>query len=148
MGQKHGRRLWGTPYSPLGFETRAKYSIAVNASRIDTPFLIQVADREYHFTKQNYNALKDADKPVEMHIFPDEYHVKWQPAHRYAVYTRNVDWFNFWLRDVEDPDPKKEEQYERWRELREMHGSNLQNLDDQDAANDNDSTEVDVAVGR
>jgi hypothetical protein len=30
-----------------------------------------------------------------------------------------VDWFNFWLRDNDDPDPAKAEQYKRWRKLRQ-----------------------------
>ena len=118
----------GTPYSEVGFETRAKHSVGVNAGRIDTPLLIQVADREYYTTLQNYNALKDAGKPVEMYIFPDEYHIKWQPAHRYAVYSRNIDWFNFWLRDIEDKDVAKTEQYRRWRIMKEQHRANLQRL--------------------
>jgi hypothetical protein len=30
----------------------------------------------------------------------------------------NVDWFTYWLKNEEDPDPKKSEQYARWRKLR------------------------------
>tara|TARA_B100001939_G_scaffold343387_1_gene356006 strand:+ start:9686 stop:9895 length:210 start_codon:yes stop_codon:yes gene_type:complete len=58
--------------------------------------------------------------PVEMIIYPDEYHVKWQPTHKYLVYRRNLDWFNFWLRGIEDPAPKKAAQYQRWRKLRDL----------------------------
>jgi hypothetical protein len=53
-----------------------------------------------------------------MVVFPNEYHVKWQPAHRLAIYNRNLDWFRFWLQDYEDPDPAKTEQYTRWRQFR------------------------------
>ena len=70
---------------------------------------------------QGYVALKEAGKPIEMYVFPDEYHVKWQPKHRHNIYRRNVQWFNFWLRGVEDPDPVDPEQYARWRKLREQH---------------------------
>ncbi|MBL4837469.1 MAG: Atxe2 family lasso peptide isopeptidase [Kordiimonadaceae bacterium] len=118
----------GTPFSKVGFEMRAKYSFAMNAHRIDTPFLSQVSDSEYYFNRQSHHALEEAGKPVEMIIYPDEYHVKWQPAHRYAVYTRTVDWFNFWLRGVEDNSADKVEQYERWRGLRTVHQANLQTL--------------------
>jgi len=31
-----------------------------------------------------------------------------------------VDWFRFWLKEEEDPDPGKAEQYARWRELRKL----------------------------
>ena len=125
LGKVMNGTYGGTPFSEAGFESRAKHSVGVNAHRIDTPYLLQVADREYQYTIQNYNALKEARKPVEMYIYPDEYHIKWQPAHRYAVYTRNLDWFNFWLRDVEDEDPAKAEQYKRWRKLRSRHHANI-----------------------
>ena len=115
----------GTPYSPIGFATRARYSVGVNASRINTPYLIQVADREYHITRQNYHALRDSGKPVELWIYPDEYHVKWQPAHRHNVYRRNLQWFQFWLQGVESQDPVDLEQYHRWRKMRDNHCANL-----------------------
>lgn len=110
-------RAFGQRYGNEESELRRSRSIQANADRINTPYLIQVADREFYFTNRNYHALRGAGKPVELHIFPDEYHIKWQPAHRLTVYNRNVDWFNFWLRGVEDPDPAEAEQYERWRGL-------------------------------
>jgi hypothetical protein len=36
----------------------------------------------------------------------------------------NVDWFCFWLKGEEDPDPTKAEQYARWRELRKLQEEN------------------------
>jgi hypothetical protein len=68
-------------------------------------------------------------KPVEMWVYPDEYHQKIQPKHRYSVYLRNVDWFRFWLKGEEDPDPAKKEQYERWRKLRELQRDDLSKTD-------------------
>jgi hypothetical protein len=35
-----------------------------------------------------------------------------------------VDWFRFWLKGEEDPDPAKTEQYKRWRELRKLQQEN------------------------
>jgi hypothetical protein len=35
----------------------------------------------------------------------------------------NVDWFRFWLQDYEDQNPAKQEQYRRWRALRELQVS-------------------------
>lgn len=52
-----------------------------------------------------------------MFVFPDEYHLKWQPAHRLAIYDRVLDWFDFWLRGRVDPDPAKTKRYSRWRAL-------------------------------
>ena len=115
------RAFGGTAFSEKGWENRAKYSIGINASEIDTPLLIQAADREYYLTAQNYHALKQADKVVELYLFPNEYHVKWQPVHRYNVYRRNLQWFLFWLQDKAVDDPVDSEQYERWRKMRDKH---------------------------
>ena len=97
-----------------------RISPALNASRVLTPLLINAADDEYTFDMQWVTALRELKKPVEMFIYTDELHEKNQPKHRYEIYQRNVDWLNFWLRDKEDPDPAKAEQYKRWRELRKL----------------------------
>jgi len=113
-------KQWG-----LGFpdgETAARWrelSPALNAARVKAPLLIQVADSEYLIGLQFYTALREHSKPVEMFIYADEWHLKNQPKHRYEIYQRNLDWFNFWLQDKEDPDPSKQEQYKRWRKMRE-----------------------------
>ena len=100
-----------------------KASVALNASSVGTPLLINASDAEYVRDMQRVTTLRTLKKPVEMFIYTDERHEKNQPRHRYAIYQRNVDWLNFWLRDKEDPDPAKAEQYKRWRELRKLRDS-------------------------
>ncbi|GAA4773278.1 hypothetical protein GCM10023219_20600 [Stakelama sediminis] len=100
------RRFW----QPLSF--------VLNASRLHTPLLMQLADREALYALPSFTALRQYHQPVAMRIFPDEYHIKWQPAHRAAIYRTNIDWFDFWLRNRIDPDPTQKKQYERWRALR------------------------------
>lgn len=56
---------------------------------------------------------------MELVFYPDEEHVFVQPLHRLASMQRNLAWFNFWLRGVEDPDPSRREQYTRWRAFRD-----------------------------
>lgn len=97
-----------------------KISAALNVDRINAPLLINVSDEEYIYAMQLATSLRDRKKPFEMFIYTDERHEKNQPKHRYAIYERNVDWLNFWLRDKEDPNPAKAEQYKRWRELRAL----------------------------
>ncbi|WP_448662648.1 prolyl oligopeptidase family serine peptidase [Sphingomonas sp. CJ20] len=94
------------------------YSLALNAEHIDTPLLMQLADEEYLLGLETFTALREKDKPVEMHIFPGEHHMKWQPAHRRAIYERNLDWFAFWLQRHENSDPAKAAQYRRWEAMR------------------------------
>ena len=115
-------RLFGDPLVSL--DKWRELSIGLNADRIYTPLLAQVADHELMEATLNFEPLQDAGRPVEMVVFPNEYHVKWQPAHRLAVYNRNLDWFRFWLQGYEDPAPAKTEQYTRWRELREQQSAN------------------------
>jgi dipeptidyl aminopeptidase/acylaminoacyl peptidase len=101
-----------------GAEAWKPQSIALNAAAIRAPLLMQLADHESLGGIDPFMALRAQGKPVEMHIFPQEYHLKWQPAHRAAIYERNLDWFDFWLRGIIDPDPAKAAQYARWRAMR------------------------------
>ncbi|WP_157220836.1 Atxe2 family lasso peptide isopeptidase [Flavisphingomonas formosensis] len=76
----------------------ARHSLALNVEKVTAPILIQVADEEYRSALQTYAALRRYGKTVEMFVYPGEHHIKWQPAHRLAVYGRNLDWFSRWLR--------------------------------------------------
>ena len=96
----------------------APMSIALNASRIRTPLLMQLADDEYLLSLEAFEALRENGAPSEMYVFPGEHHVKWQPRHKLALFERTLDWFSFWLRCTEDPNPAKAEQYRRWQRMR------------------------------
>ena len=97
-------------------------SIARNAPSITTPLLIQTADSELGMMLEPMVMLQTYHKPVEAYVFSDEDHVMWQPAHRLAMYQRNLDWFRFWLQDYQDPAPQKADQYRRWQSMREGMG--------------------------
>ncbi|WP_232491730.1 Atxe2 family lasso peptide isopeptidase [Novosphingobium kaempferiae] len=94
------------------------YALSLSAGRIRAPLLMQLADDEYLFGLPAFTALRAAGKAVEMVVFPGEHHMKWQPAHRAAIYRRNIDWFTFWLQNRSDDDPSKDEQYRRWEAMR------------------------------
>lgn len=94
------------------------FALALNATEVSTPLLMQLADREALLALEAYAALREARKPIDLFIFPDEYHYKWQPAHRLAIYDRNIDWFAFWLQGRRNQDPAKREQSERWEQMR------------------------------
>jgi len=93
-------------------------SLAMNADHVTAPILMQQSDDEYLLALEAYAALDERNRAVEMRIFPGEHHVKWQPAHRLAIYQRNLDWFDFWLRGIEEPDPAKRDQYAHWEAMR------------------------------
>lgn len=73
------------------------YSIAANAARFRTPLLVQASDDEYLASLETFTSLREAGAPVDLIVFPDEHHTKWQPAHRLAMYHRSIAWFSFWL---------------------------------------------------
>jgi dipeptidyl aminopeptidase/acylaminoacyl peptidase len=112
-------RDWGAPiYGAPGDAFWRPVSLVLNAGRIDTPLLMQLSDDEYSLALGAFEALRVRGKPVEMYVFPDEHHNKALPRHRLAIFERSLDWFDFWLRGREDPDPAKHEQYDRWKALR------------------------------
>ena len=93
-------------------------SLTQNADRVDVPILVQTSDDEYEAGLDVLEAFRRRGKPIEMYVFKDEPHIKWQPAHRLAMYERNVDWFDFWLMRRKDCSPAKHAQYERWQAMR------------------------------
>jgi dipeptidyl aminopeptidase/acylaminoacyl peptidase len=115
--RKELRQYWGGIPSPQ-LESYRALSYAWNVQRIRAPLLVNVSDEELDISIQEVAALQDAGKPVEMHVFPDEHHVKWQPRHRINIYRRNLQWFEFWLEGRKASDPVDPEQYARWEKMR------------------------------
>ncbi|UJJ50979.1 MULTISPECIES: Atxe2 family lasso peptide isopeptidase [Rhodanobacter] len=89
-----------------------------NIGRIRVPVLMQMSEREYNFSLDYAVPLIRAHL-ADVYVFPNEPHQKFQPRHKLAVYERNLDWFRFWLRGYEDPNPTKKQQYAHWREMRD-----------------------------
>lgn len=124
----YGGIAWADFNRKLGYPSATRddpefwkpFSMALNARDMDTPLMIQASDDEYLLSLETFTALRENGKPVEMYVFPNEHHLKWQPEHRLAVYNRDIDWFAFWFQDKIDPDPAKAAQYVRWKALRAM----------------------------
>lgn len=93
-------------------------SLSVNARRIRMPILLQLSDNEYISALETYASLREAEVPIDMFIFPGEYHIKWQPAHRLAVYRRALDWFDYWLRGVRSQAPDRQTELQHWDKLK------------------------------
>ena len=81
--------------APAGFWETS--SLDLHADRQPVPILIQASDQEARLALTTYATLKNANWPIEMYVFPDEAHVKIQPAHRLALYERSLRWFQKWL---------------------------------------------------
>ena len=67
-----------------------------------------------------FAGLSRLTKPVDLIYIPDGSHALVKPWERMTSQQGDVDWFCFWLKGEEDPDPEKAEQYARWRELRKL----------------------------
>lgn len=103
----------------------APLSLAQNVDKIDVPILVQDGDQEYEAGLDVLQAFRSRGKPIELHVFPGEPHIKWQPAHRLAMYERVSDWFDFWLQQRRDCASEKEAQYARWQAMRGAPGSSV-----------------------
>lgn len=93
-------------------------STTYHVDQVHAPLLIQVSDTELLANIPEFVAFRDAKKPIEVYVFPGEYHIKWQALHKLAVAERTVDWFRFWLKNEEGSDPKRADEYARWRAMR------------------------------
>lgn len=89
-------------------------SLARNAREVRFPLLFEAADDEFRIAVASATALREASKVADLFVFPGEYHIKWQPAHRLAVYERGLDWFTFWLRGQWPDDPRRRAEVDRW----------------------------------
>jgi dipeptidyl aminopeptidase/acylaminoacyl peptidase len=109
-----------------------KFDLAAHIDAIEAPLLLQLPDNEVFFAsiRRLIRGMEDASLPVDAFVFRNEGHIKYQPQHRAAIYQRNLDWFRFWLQDVEDPDPAKAEQFAHWREHRLLQCKNPRSLRD------------------
>ncbi|MGH1557308.1 prolyl oligopeptidase family serine peptidase [Caulobacter segnis] len=118
-------RAYGFPYPSAPSALFDLMSLARNAERMSTPYLMHISDSELLFALPTITALQGHAQPAELYVYPDEFHIKWQPAHRAAIYRRSIDWFKFWLSDEVDAAPDKADQYRRWKAMRTARTASL-----------------------
>jgi dipeptidyl aminopeptidase/acylaminoacyl peptidase len=105
-------------FSPEAMKFWSAMSLRLNADRLSTPILAQIGDSEYTMGLDVEAAWRERGNPFELYVFPNDTHVKWQPAHRFAMYDRVSDWFTFWLMGKIDCDPAKAAQNARWAKMK------------------------------
>ncbi len=110
----NGGLPWGN-----GLQSWRERSPGFNIDRVRTPLRIMAENSEVAlFEWEWYAALSRLGKPVEMVVTRDGEHILQKPWHRMVSQQGNVDWFAFWLKEEEDSDPDKRDQYRRWRKLK------------------------------
>jgi len=108
----------GIPFGQ-GLESWTKRSPGFNLDKVQTPVRITAENLEVILSEWEWFAgLRRLGKPVEMIAIQDGLHELQRPWERMISLQGNVDWFTFWLKGEEDPDPSKAEQYARWRRMR------------------------------
>ncbi len=117
--------VYGGPPYKKKMSRWLKESPAFLMDRIETPLRIQTLGPDavlgdWHW----YTGLSLLGKPVEMVYIPDGTHILEKPWERLISQQGNLEWFCFWIKGEEDPDPAKAEQYARWRELRKLQEEN------------------------
>lgn len=75
-------------------------ALRLHADRPAVPILIQAGSEEFRMALPTFETLKAHGWPIDMYVFADEGHVKFQPAHRLTVYQRAVDWMAAQLIDA------------------------------------------------
>ncbi len=93
-------------------------SLSLNVDRIDAPILVQTGDSEYEIGLDVAETFTRKNKAFEFYVLEGEPHVKYQPAHRLAIYERSTEWFQFWLMKQMNCDPAKADQYKRWKAMK------------------------------
>lgn len=111
----------GIPFGP-SVEPWIKKAPGFNLDKVRTAVRLEAIQRVSVLSMWEWLAgLERLGKPVEMTFIPDGVHVLEKPLDRLISQGGNVDWFAFWLKGEEDPDPGKKAQYTRWRELRKLY---------------------------
>lgn len=111
------QEYWGLGAPDETVEAWQAVSLVHRMDALTIPLLMQVPEQEY-MQSLDY-AIPLLNRGIaELYIFPHEPHQKFQPRHKLAAYTRNVDWFRFWLQEAEDSDTAKAEQYRNWHAMR------------------------------
>jgi hypothetical protein len=119
----------GAPPFGQGLLKWLKVSPEFLMDKIKTPLRIQtLAPSSLLVDWPWLSGLTRLSKPVEMVYLPEGTHILEKPWDRMISQQGNVDWFCFWLKDTEDPDPAKAEQYTRWRNLRSLSGKATPNM--------------------
>jgi len=122
---REANSMMGAPPFREGLQQWLKQSPGFNLDKITAPLLVAGnSPSGLLLAWEPYAGLRYLHRPVDIMMFNSDQHVQTNPAVRMVSQGGTVDWFRFWLKDEEDLDPTKAEQYVRWRDLRELQKVN------------------------
>jgi len=104
-----------------GLKSWMKNSPGFNLDKVQTPVrLVALGNFSILSQWEWYVGLTFQKKPVDFVLIPHGTHLGGMVSERMLEQQGLVDWFCFWLKNEEDPDPAKSNQYSRWRSLRKL----------------------------
>jgi len=114
-------QLFGVPPFGAGLSVWTKTSPGFLLDRVGTAIRIQaLGPASLPGEWEWYEGLTRLHRPVELVYLPEGVHILEKPVDRIVSQQGNVDWFCFWLKNEEDADPTKSEQFLRWQRLRKL----------------------------
>ncbi len=124
-GDRTPERLNGGPPFGSGLGWWMKNSPSFNVDKVRAPVRLVALGRGSVLEMWEWFAeLSLQNKPVDFVEIRDGVHLLHKPSHRRIAIQGVVDWFRFWLKGEEDPDPAKVSQYARWHDLRKLQEQN------------------------
>src|SRR5262249_53191074 len=85
---------------------------------LTTPTLLEFGDQSLAVQGIEFQTgLWRCGVPHELVIYPKTGHTLARPVQETESMTRNMDWFDYWMRNKKDPAPAKESQYQRWERM-------------------------------
>ena len=103
-----------------GLDEFRKHALTFNLDKVTAAVLVEpMRANSLLLMWETYAVLKFLGKAVELLYHPAGVHALQNPSERYASQKMAVQWHQFWLTGVEELDPLFEDQYFRWRQMRE-----------------------------
>lgn len=125
LGLTDSEQVIGASPTGSGLQTWFQRSPEFNVDNIEAALQVAAFSRlEILYMWEPYALMRVLKKPVDLLVINTYEHVLTNPEARLISQGGTVDWFRFWLKGEEDPDPLKAEQYKRWRGLRKLQKSN------------------------
>jgi hypothetical protein len=113
-------KIRGTSPFGAGLKQWVEDAPGFHLDRVQTPVRIEAINPISVLDEwELYSSLSLQNKPVDFIYFPLGTHIHQKPLERLESQQGNVDWLRFWLQGYEDPDPAKQDQYERWRKMKD-----------------------------
>jgi len=119
----------GGPPSAATMSAWMKNSPAFNLDKVRTPVRIEAYGPSGVVSLWEWFAgLSRLEKPVDFVYLPKGTHLLVKPRERLVSQQGNVDWFSFWLKDLQDLNPAKAAQYQRWQRLQHPSGKGTEQV--------------------